>query len=507
MTAHQNGIVTNGKHNNGADVGANDDKLSTRLVHVGSKPDPSTGAVITPISLSTTYAQSEVGVHKGFEYSRSSNPNRLDLETLIASLEGVDDLIRTDGLPLPHGLAFSSGSAAIGGIINALLGKDDHLISVADVYGGTYRYLSQVAPQLGVVVTFLDMFLAQAGEAKKNGGVSDPEFILSNLASVLKPGKTKMIWIETPSNPTLRLVDIRLISSFAQKHDLILAVDNTFMSPIYQQPIALGADIVIHSATKYINGHSDVILGLVVSNNSELVQKMRFVQNAHGAVPSAFDCWLVQRGLKTLELRMFRHGTNALQLAQYLRDVAQKKLGWVTHVGYLGLGNSDDEDPQSKLLRNVAWSQIPVESQSKLIQMGFSNNEKSTTNETSKRRGFPYSGMVIFKISPQSFDSSNHHPSKVLFKKLRLFKLAESLGGIESLIELPSQMTHATVPVESRNKLGIDDYLIRISVGIEDPVDLIKDVHQALGRTILGEEGWKRLVKEGKDQLESFILS
>lgn len=438
------------------------DHLNTRLIHVGAQPDPSTGAVIRPISLSSTFAQSAVGAHLGFEYSRSLNPNRLDLETLVASLEGVDELERAEpaGLPLPGALAVSSGSAATATIINALVGTGAHLVCMSDVYGGTYRYLNQVANQLGIKSTMVDLgFTDDSPQAA--------QLVLERLEQSILPGLTKLIWIETPTNPTLRLVDIACVSNFARKNGLLLVIDNTFLSPYYQQPLRLGADVVIHSATKYINGHSDVVLGVIISRHRELIEKMRFLQNAHGAVPSAFDCWLAQRGLKTLALRMLRHGTNALAIASWLQDVALPR-GWITQVRYVGLTGSQ-----------IGWRQIPSETQEELRKLGHDG-------EAGGR--YPYGGMISFKIAasspqPNNAPATDYSKADSFLKNCRLFTLAESLGGIESLASLPAKMTHATLSEEHRATLGIDGSLIRLSVGIENANDLIADLEQSFLKT------------------------
>lgn len=430
------------------------DHFQTRLIHVGGHPDPSTGAVIRPISLSSTFAQAAVGQHSGFEYSRSLNPNRLDLETLIASLEGADSLKRTEpaGLPLPCALALSSGSAATATVINALVGPGAHLVAMSDVYGGTYRYLNQVAKQIGIKSTMVDLgFTDDSPQAAQT--------VLERLEKAIIPAVTKLIWIETPTNPTLRLVDIACLSSFARQKGLLLALDNTFLSPYYQQPLRLGADIVVHSATKYINGHSDVVLGVIISPHEELIQKMRFLQNAHGAVPSAFDCWLAQRGLKTLALRMLRHGTNALMVSKWLQDVALPR-GWITQVRYIGLTGSQ-----------IAWRQIPSETQAELRTMGYEGKDGGQ---------FPYGGMISFKITSAQNNNSDYSRADQFLKNCRLFTLAESLGGIESLASLPAKMTHATLSEEDRSKLGIDGSLVRLSIGIENVQDLIADLEQSL---------------------------
>ncbi|MBW0519971.1 hypothetical protein O181_059686 [Austropuccinia psidii MF-1] len=443
-----------------------DDHFATRLVHVGSKADPTTKAIITPISLSTTYSQSQAGVHSGFEYARSLNPNRLDLETVIASIEGVNSLHAPspNSLPLPNALAFSSGSAATATIINGLVGSGGHLIAMSDLYGGTHRYLNQVASNLGISFTMLDL-------SSKDDSLQSFDQVTQRVKSAIQPNLTKLIWVETPTNPALKLVDIHHLSNLARDHQLILVVDNTFLSSFYQQPILLGADVVIHSATKYLNGHSDVVLGVVISPHQHLIEKLRFLQNAHGAVPSPFDCWLAQRGLKTLELRMLRHGTNALQVASWFQDVAIKS-GWINQVTYIGLTGSQ-----------IAWRQIPLETREKLINMGYAPTQAGS--QAPNR--FPYGGMISFRIRKANGDNSVLDTANRFLTNCRLFALAESLGGIESLASLPAKMTHASLSAEAKAESGIDDGLIRLSVGIEDVRDLIKDLEQSLIKASLAE--------------------
>lgn len=430
--------------------------IGTQLVHIGSHPDSATGAVIPPISLSTTFHQDAVGVHKGFEYSRSLNPNRLALETLLGALEGSDQLeaVEAGGLPLPLALCTSSGSAATATVVQALVPPGGHLIAMSDVYGGTHRYMSRVASAFGVQTTFLDLFATDAS-------TETVDQVCQALKAAIRPdGTTALVWIESPTNPTLRLAPIRALAATAHAHGLLLVVDNTFLSPIYQQPLGLGADLVVHSATKYLNGHSDVILGVIVCARRAEAERLRFLQNAHGAVPSPFDCWLAQRGLKTLEVRMARHGRNALALAQWLERVASKERGWVLEVVYPGLHSQ------------LAWDQLPDNTRAGLVQEGFSVT-----------RGFPYGGMVSFRVKPEA--------AEPFLSGCHLFTLAESLGGVESLVELPAQMTHAGIPEAQRALLGIDGGLVRLSVGIEDGRDLIKDMEQSLGRAVLGEDGFK----------------
>lgn len=428
--------------------------IGTQLIHTASSPDQSTGAVIPAISLSTTYQQTSIGVHKGYEYTRSLNPNRLSLETLVASLEGVNELIpfEKNGLPLPLGLATSSGSAATATVIQGLVPSGGHVIAMSDVYGGTHRYLSKVASQFDVQTTFLD--LSSTHEPSSMEKVSH-----QIQQAIRKDGTTKLIWIESPTNPTLRLAPIESIAKLARSHGILLVVDNTFLSPIYQQALSLGSDLVIHSATKYLNGHSDVLLGMIIGRDREVIDKLRFLQNAHGAVPSAFDCWLAQRGLKTLEVRMIRHGENALKLARWLKEVALEKRGWIEKVTYPGLGSA------------LAWAQLPSSTRSKFIEQGYSISQ-----------GFPYGGMISFSVKPAYSEGFLEHCD--------LFTLAESLGGVESLVELPAKMTHAGIPESHRLELGIDQGLVRLSVGIEDSRDLVRDVEQGLGRAVLGQQAW-----------------
>ncbi|KAG9294212.1 hypothetical protein G9A89_021571 [Geosiphon pyriformis] len=375
--------------------------FGTRAIHAGQEPDPHTGAVIPPISLSTTFQQSSIGVHKGFEYSRSGNPTRQAFEEAVAALEKGK-----------YALAFSSGSAVTATIV-AALGSGGHIISVNDVYGGTFRYFTKVATNQGIETTFVDLL--------------NPY----NIESAFKHN-TKIVWVETPTNPTLRLVDIRTIARLTHRHGAILVVDNTFMSPYFQNPLELGADVVVHSVTKYINGHSDVVMGVAITSNEEILEKLRFLQNAMGAVPSAFDCWLANRGLKTLHVRMRQHQENALAVARYL-----EKSNLVEEVIYPGL----ESHPQHSLAKKQA-------------------------------KGF--GGMVSFRIKG-GFEAAN-----TFFQNLKLFTLAESLGGVESLAEHPARMTHASVSEDIRAMLGVTDNLIRLSVGIEETEDLISDIEQAL---------------------------
>ncbi|KAG2176901.1 hypothetical protein INT43_007555 [Umbelopsis isabellina] len=375
--------------------------FGTRAIHAGHVPDGLTGAVIPPISLSTTFKQSAAGVHKGFDYSRSGNPTRNNFEDAVALLEGAK-----------HGLAFSSGSATTATIINSLK-AGSHIISVNDVYGGTYRYFTKVASGNGVEATFVD--LSNADNIK-------PHF----------KENTKLVWIETPTNPTLRIIDIEAVAKHAHAHGAYLVVDNTFMSPYFQNPLALGADIVVHSVTKYINGHSDVVMGVAVTNDTDIYENLKFLQNSLGAVPSAFDSFLARRGLMTLEVRMKRHEENAIRIAEFL-----SKNTHIEEVIYPGLASH----PQHELAKR-------------------------------QQRGF--GGMLSFRMKG-SIDNVN-----VFLQKLQHITLAESLGGVESLIEVPAVMTHGSVSEEDRAKLGITDTLVRLSVGIETADDLMTDLAQAL---------------------------
>lgn len=375
--------------------------FGTRAIHIGQEPDPSTGAVIPSISLSTTYKQSAIGVHKGYEYSRSNNPNRSSFEESIASLEKGK-----------YALAFSSGSAVTATIVTSI-GTNGHIISVDDVYGGTNRYFTKVAETQGIEATFVNL--------------QDPK----NIESAFKHN-TKIVWIETPTNPTLRLVDIRAVANITHQHNAILVVDNTFMSPYFQNPLELGADIVVHSVTKYINGHSDVVMGIAIMNDEEIYNKIKFLQNAIGAIPSSFDSWLANRGLKTLHLRMKQHQENAIKIAKFL-----EKSDKVEQVIYPGL----ESHPQHILAKKQA-------------------------------RGF--GGMLSFRIKG-GFKEAN-----AFLQNIKIFTLAESLGGVESLAEHPSKMTHSGLSEEHRNAVGVTDNLIRLSIGIEDVDDLLEDIQQAL---------------------------
>lgn len=391
------------EHTNQSEVG-----FSTRAVHAGQEPDKVTGAVIPPISLSTTFKQPAAGEHLGFDYSRSGNPTRQVFEKAVAALEKGK-----------YGLAFSSGSATTASIVQSL-GADSHVISVNDVYGGTYRYFTKVASQFGISTDFVDMY--------------DP----NNIERYFKPN-TKLVWIETPTNPTLRLVDVRAIAKRVHNHGAMLVVDNTFLSPYFQNPLELGADVVIHSVTKYINGHSDVVMGIAVTNNEDFYNKLKFMQNSFGAVPSPFDCYLARRGLMTLEVRMKAHASNAMTIARFL-----EKHRYINEVIYPGLPSH----PQHELAQRQ--------------QKGFG-------------------GMLSFRMKGTLANVN------AFLSQLQYITLAESLGGVESLIEVPAVMTHGSVSAEDRALLGITDTLVRFSVGIENVEDLMKDLDQALEHAYVSE--------------------
>ncbi|KAG6806505.1 hypothetical protein H0H92_011078, partial [Tricholoma furcatifolium] len=399
--------------------------FGTRAIHVGSAPNKETGAVIPPISLSTTYKQEAIGVHQGFEYSRSGNPNRDAFEETLASLEAGG----------AYALAFASGSAATATVLQSL-GPNAHILSVNDVYGGTFRYMSKVGSiNQNLETTFLDLET-----------IDDESFL-----AAIRPN-TKLIWIESPTNPTLRLIDIPRISTLAHAHPSkpLVLVDNTFLSSFYSSPLLLGADIVLHSLTKYLNGHSDVVMGalIVPQHHASLLQTLRFLQNAIGAVPSPHDAWLAQRGAKTLHLRMQAHGKNALAVAQALQ-----KSPHVEQVIYPGLASH----PRHEL----AYRSVAPHAQK------FVDAHRTA-------EGFPYGGMVSFRIK------GGEKEAEKFLTATRLFTLAESLGGVESLAEHPARMTHGSIPEAERAAIGITSNFVRLSVGVEDVDDLVRDVEQAL---------------------------
>jgi cystathionine gamma-lyase len=377
-------------------------RFATRAIHVGQEPDPATGATITPIYQTSTYTQEAPGEHKGYEYSRTANPTRSALEECVASLEGGE-----------YGLAFASGLAATIATMS-LLSPGDHVVAGDDLYGGTYRLFERVLPRTGgLEFTYAD--------------TSDP----GSVEEALRP-ETRLLWIETPTNPMLALSDIAELSEMAHERGAIVAVDNTFASPYFQNPLALGADIVVHSTTKYMGGHSDVVGGAVVTSNEDFYEGIRFYQNAAGGVPGPFDSWIVLRGLKTLAIRMRRHEENALAVAEFLRDHPE-----VETVNYPGLPSH----PQ---------------------------------HELAKRQMSGFSGMVSFTLK------GGAEAAYAAVQRTRIFSFAESLGGVESLITHPATMTHAAIPKELREARGVTDGLMRLSVGIEDREDLIADLDQAL---------------------------
>lgn len=377
--------------------------FATRAIHTGQAADPATGATIVPIYQTSTYTQEAIGQHKGYAYSRSANPTRSALESCMAALEQGN-----------HGLAFASGMAATSAVIS-LLSSGDHVLAGSDLYGGTYRVFTQVFERLGIRFDFVD--------------TRDPALV----EAAIRPN-TRMLWTETPTNPLLQLCDLKAMAQIAQSHDLLLVTDNTFLSPYFQQPLTLGADIVVHSTTKYMGGHSDVVGGAVITRNGELHQRLAFLQNSMGAVPGPFDAWLTLRGLKTLALRMQAHEKNALAIASFLCQHPKIK-----QVNYPGL----PQHPQHTLA-------------------------------TAQMSGF--GGMMSVEVV------GGLAAGRQVAESTRLFALAESLGGVESLIGHPATMTHAAVPAEQRRAIGLSDGLLRLSVGIEDAVDLIADLEQALSK-------------------------
>lgn len=377
--------------------------FGTRAIHAGQPPEPTTGAVMTPIFQTSTYVQESPGKHRGYEYSRTDNPTRTAYQSCVAALEGAQ-----------HALAFSSGLATTDAIMHTLK-AGDHVVCCDDVYGGTFRIFDKVYKRMGIDFTFVDL--------------SDP----SRAEGAFRPN-TKLLWMETPTNPMLKILDIQALSSLAKKRGVLTVVDNTFMSSYFQKPLQLGADIVVHSVTKYMNGHSDVVGGVLATNRSELYSELKFIQNAVGAVPAPMDCFLVLRGLKTLHVRMERHEKNAMELARYLESHPK-----VERVIYPGL----ESHPQHALAR---------------------------------RQMSGFGGMITF------FLKGDLNSARRFLETVKLFSLAESLGGVESLIEHPAIMTHASIPAETRKQLGIHDNLIRVSTGIEDIADLKSDLEQALQR-------------------------
>jgi len=376
-------------------------KFATKAIHAGQEPDPSTGSIMTPIYQTATYAQAGLGEHKGFEYSRTSNPTRAALEACIAALE--------EGA---YGLAFASGMAAESAILS-LLSAGDHVVSCDDTYGGTYRIFERVMRRYNVEFSYV------------------PADKVANCEKAIRPN-TKMIWLETPTNPLLRLIDIQAIAALAHNRNLLVVVDNTFASPYFQQPLKLGADIVVHSTTKYINGHSDAIGGALVTSNEEAYQAIKFYQNAAGGVPGPFDAWLTLLGLKTLAVRMRQHEANALAVAAFLQEHPR-----VEKVYYPGLSSHPDY-------------------------------------ALAKRQMSGFGGMVSFQFK------GTYQDVKQMVRRFKVFTLAESLGGVESLVSHPASMTHGSIPKDIRESRGLTDTLLRLSVGIEDIEDILADLEHVL---------------------------
>jgi len=379
-------------------------KFGTKVIHAGVNPDPSTGAIMTPIYQTSTYVQDAPGKHKGFEYARSQNPTRKVLEENVAALENGR-----------YGICFASGLAAMDAVAKTLK-TGDEVLAVNDLYGGSYRLLRRVYEQFGIESRFVDMTKADELEA-----------YITN--------KTKILWVETPTNPMLNVVDIAAIAKIAKARRIKLVVDNTFASPFLQTPLNLGADVVLHSATKYLGGHSDVVMGVLVTKSKALADKFYFIQNASGAVPGPQDCFLVLRGIKTLHLRVQRSCENAKAIANFL---------------------------------------IKHPRVSKVYYPGFKDHP---SHKVAKKQMRAFGGMVSFDFKSNSFATA-----KKVLRRTKLFSLAESLGGVESLIGHPASMTHASIPKEERMKVGLTDSLIRLSVGVEDVQDLIADLEQAMSK-------------------------
>ena len=378
-------------------------KFGTKVIHAGINPDPSTGAIITPIYQTSTYVQEEPGKHKGFQYARTQNPTRKVLQDNLAALENGAAAI-----------CFSSGLAALDAILK-LLSPGDQVISTNDLYGGSFRLMTRIFEKYGIEFKFVDLQDAQ------------------DMASYVTD-KTKMIWIETPTNPMLSIVDIKAVAESVYGQDVLICVDNTFASPYLQSPLDLGADLVMHSATKYLGGHSDVIHGAVITKTQEIADQLYFIQNAAGAVPGPQDCFLVLRGIKTLHIRVQRACENAEKIAHFLNDHPKV---------------------------------------SKVYYPGFKTHKN---HDVAKRQMKMFGGMLSFDLHENTFEAA-----KKVLSKTHYFSLAESLGGVESLIGHPASMTHGSIPKEERLKIGLTDSLIRVSVGIEDIDDLISDLKNALG--------------------------
>lgn len=378
-------------------------QFATKAIHAGVSPDPTTGAIMTPIYQTSTYVQESPGKHKGYEYSRTHNPTRTALQQALAALENGK-----------HGICYSSGLGATDAVLK-LFKPGDEIIATNDIYGGTYRIMRRVFEPYGIKFHFVDMSEIKEIEQAINE-------------------QTKMIWIETPTNPLLKIIDVEAITTIAKAKNILTVVDNTFASPYLQNPLDLGADIVMHSVTKYLGGHSDTVMGALMLNDDELAKQLAFIQNACGAVPGPQDCFLVLRGIKTLHVRMQRHCENAMKMAQWLYE--HPKVGKVYYPGL----------------------------------------ESHSGHEIAKRQMRDFGGMVSFELKGDVYEEA----VKVM-ESLQVFSLGESLGGVESLCTHPASMTHASIPKAEREKAGLKDTLIRLSVGIEDITDLIEDVRQAIG--------------------------
>ncbi|MEN9943890.1 MAG: hypothetical protein RLZZ91_1891 [Bacteroidota bacterium] len=377
-------------------------RFGTKAIHAGQEPDPTTGAIMTPIYQTSTYVQESPGVHKGYAYARGKNPTRVALERCLAELENAK-----------HGLCFSSGMGAADAIIKLLV-PGDEVIATDDLYGGSYRMFTKVFAKYGIVFHFVDMHDFDALERTVNA-------------------KTKMLWVETPTNPMMKIIDIEKCVEFAKKHNLISVIDNTFASPYLQNPLDMNADIVMHSATKYLNGHSDVVMGALCTNDDNLYEQLAFIANSCGATPGPQDSFLVLRGLKTLHVRMERHCANGVVVANFLANHPK--------------------------VEKVYWPGFP----------------SHPNHEVAKKQMRDFGGMISFSLKGDRFEDAS-----TLAQNVHVFSLAESLGGVESLLGHPASMTHASIPKAEREKSGITDSLLRLSVGIEDAEDLIEDLTNAL---------------------------
>jgi cystathionine beta-lyase/cystathionine gamma-synthase len=379
-------------------------KFGTKAIHAGQEPDPTTGAIMTPIYQTSTYVQEAPGQHKGYAYARGKNPTRVALENCLAALENAN-----------HGLCFSSGMGAADAIVK-LIRPGQEVIATDDLYGGTYRMFTKVFANYGIIFHFVDMHDLDAVE----------QLINKN---------TRMLWLETPTNPMMKIIDIEALVNLGKKHNVLSMVDNTFASPYLQNPLDIGADIVMHSATKYLGGHSDVVMGALMTNDKDLYDQLAFIANSCGATPGPMDSFLVLRGLKTLHLRMKAHCENGRAVAEFLAN--HPKVG------------------------KIYWPGFP----------------SHPNHEVAKKQMRDFGGMISFTLKSDSFDDASK-----LATSLKVFSLAESLGGVESLIGHPASMTHASIPREERIKTGLVDSLLRLSVGVEDTEDLIEDLEQALSQ-------------------------